>query len=247
MKIKLFVTYEIQYFELGIFSFNSYVYYLSRGFIASTYAFNLPTRAFNHATRALSLLTRGFELVTFFFLFIRTYISTNYTKLKEIKIYIYKYIQNYTHTKSNPYCSSQQIRYIKHWYRRWKKNFQFLIPVKMHQKDISQETSDSSNLLLSLMKRIEDVIILKFISLEKLFLPNNKACTISISLIFRISELIELRSSKRAFRWFEKLNKKLIGVFCFKGTRAQWVQCILKIMFKFMFSEMAETNTKTCQ
>ena len=107
MKIKLSVTCEIQYSELGIFSFNSYVYYLSRGFIAST-------RAFNHATRALSLLTRGFELVTFFFLFIRTYISTNYTKLKEIKIYIYKYIQNYTHTKSKPYCSSQQIRYIKH-------------------------------------------------------------------------------------------------------------------------------------
>ena len=71
MKIKLFVAREIQYFELGIFSFNSYVYYLTRGFIASTRAFNLltrafnlPTRAFNLATRAFSLLTRGFELVT---------------------------------------------------------------------------------------------------------------------------------------------------------------------------------------
>ena len=58
-------------FELGIFSFNSYVYYLTRGFIASTRAFNLitrafnpPARAFNLATRAFSLLTRGFELVT---------------------------------------------------------------------------------------------------------------------------------------------------------------------------------------
>ena len=65
-------------FELGISSFNSYVYYLTRGFIASTRAFNLltrafnlptrafnlPTRAFNLATRAFSLLTRGFELVT---------------------------------------------------------------------------------------------------------------------------------------------------------------------------------------
>ena len=58
-------------FELGIFSFNSYVYYLTRGFIASTRvfnlltrAFNLPTRAFNLAARAFSLLTRGFELVT---------------------------------------------------------------------------------------------------------------------------------------------------------------------------------------
>ena len=58
-------------FELGIFSFNSYVYYLTRGFIASTCAFNLltrafnlPTRAFNLAARAFSLLTRGFELIT---------------------------------------------------------------------------------------------------------------------------------------------------------------------------------------
>ena len=64
MKIKLFVAREIQYFELGIFSFNSYVYYLTRGFIASTRAFNLLTRAFNLATRAFSLLTREFELVT---------------------------------------------------------------------------------------------------------------------------------------------------------------------------------------
>ena len=71
MKIKLFVAREIQYFEPGIFSFNSYVYYLTRGFIASTRAFtlrtrafSLPTRAFNLATRAFSALTRKFELVT---------------------------------------------------------------------------------------------------------------------------------------------------------------------------------------
>ena len=71
MKIKLFVALEIQYFELRIFSFNSYVCYLTRGFIASTRAFNLPTHAFNletrvfsPTTRAFSLLTRGFELVT---------------------------------------------------------------------------------------------------------------------------------------------------------------------------------------
>ena len=51
-------------FELGIFSFNSYVYYLCRGFIASTGAFNLLTRALNLATRAFSLLTCRFELVT---------------------------------------------------------------------------------------------------------------------------------------------------------------------------------------
>ena len=64
MKMKLFVAREIQYFELGIFSFNSYVYYLTRVFIASTRAFSLPARAFNLATYAFSVLTREFELVT---------------------------------------------------------------------------------------------------------------------------------------------------------------------------------------
>ena len=78
MKIKLFVARETQYFEFGVFSFNSYVFYLTRDFIASTRAFNLPirafnlptrafdlaTRAFSLASRAFSLLTRGFELVT---------------------------------------------------------------------------------------------------------------------------------------------------------------------------------------
>ena len=48
MKIKLFAAPEVQYFELSwVFSFNSYVYYLTRGFIASTHAFHLLTRAFN--------------------------------------------------------------------------------------------------------------------------------------------------------------------------------------------------------
>ena len=78
MKIKVFVAREIQYFELGIFNLNSYIYYLTRGFIASnrvfnlltrafslpSRAFNLPTRAFNLLTREFELLTRGFELVT---------------------------------------------------------------------------------------------------------------------------------------------------------------------------------------
>ena len=42
---KLFVAREIQYFELRIFSFDSHVCYLTRGFIATIRAFNLPTRA----------------------------------------------------------------------------------------------------------------------------------------------------------------------------------------------------------
>ena len=66
-----FVTCKTNIFKLGIFSFNSYVYYLNLGSIASTRVFNLLTRAFsvptrviNLATRAFSLLTRGFELTT---------------------------------------------------------------------------------------------------------------------------------------------------------------------------------------
>ena len=64
MKIKLFVARETQYFELGILSFNSYVYHLTSGFIASTRAFNLATRAFSLLTRGFELVTREFELVT---------------------------------------------------------------------------------------------------------------------------------------------------------------------------------------
>ena len=79
-------------FELRIFSFNSYIYYLTRRFIASARAFNLlthdfnlptrafslPTRDFNLATRAFSLLTRGYELVTrvLFFHFLLKCINT---------------------------------------------------------------------------------------------------------------------------------------------------------------------------
>ena len=62
--MKLFVAREIQYFELGIFSFNSYVYYLTCGFIASTRALNLLTRSYNLQTRAFSLPNRAFNLAT---------------------------------------------------------------------------------------------------------------------------------------------------------------------------------------
>ena len=55
---------EIQCFELGIFSFNSCIYYLTRGFIASTRAFNGLSRAFNLPTRAFSLPTHAFNLAT---------------------------------------------------------------------------------------------------------------------------------------------------------------------------------------
>ena len=64
MKITIFVAREIQHFEIGIFSFNSYVYYLTRGFIAPTRAFNLLTCAFNLAIRAFNLATRTFDLAT---------------------------------------------------------------------------------------------------------------------------------------------------------------------------------------
>ena len=64
MKIKLFVAREIQNFELRVFSFNSYVSYLTRGFISWTGAFNLLTCAFSLLTRGFELLICGFELVT---------------------------------------------------------------------------------------------------------------------------------------------------------------------------------------
>ena len=51
-------------FELGIFCFNLYVYYLTCDFFVSGSAFEIPTRAFNLATRAFTLLTRVFKLVT---------------------------------------------------------------------------------------------------------------------------------------------------------------------------------------
>ena len=56
-------------FELGIFSFNSYVSYLTRDFNLLTRTFNLPTRAFSLLTRGFELVTRGFELVTRILLF----------------------------------------------------------------------------------------------------------------------------------------------------------------------------------
>ena len=67
MKIKNFVGREIQYFEIGIFSLNSYVYYLTRGFIASTRAFNPLIRAFNLPALAFNLLTHAFNLATYTF------------------------------------------------------------------------------------------------------------------------------------------------------------------------------------
>ena len=63
-KLKSFVTRKIKYFEPGFFSFNSYVYYLTRGFNLLTRASNLETRAFSLLTRGFELVTRGFELVT---------------------------------------------------------------------------------------------------------------------------------------------------------------------------------------
>lgn len=54
----------LYYFEVAIFSFNLYVYYLARGFIASTCTFNLRNHTFNLAIHAFTLLTCRFELVT---------------------------------------------------------------------------------------------------------------------------------------------------------------------------------------
>ena len=84
----------------------------------------------------------------------------------------------------------------------------------MHQKGFSQEESDSSNLLLSLMKQIEDVIILKFISLEKPILPNNKTWTISFSLASSASR----EQGHNGFNVFWKLRLNLCSLRWLKPT-----------------------------
>ena len=58
------MTRKMYHFELGIFSFNSYIYNWTLGFTSSTRAFDLLARAFNLATRTFNVLTRAFELVT---------------------------------------------------------------------------------------------------------------------------------------------------------------------------------------
>ena len=67
MKMNFFLALEIQYFELRIYPFNSYVYNVTRMFtrIALTRAFNLLTCAFNLPTRAFGLPTRAFNLFIF--------------------------------------------------------------------------------------------------------------------------------------------------------------------------------------
>ena len=58
------VARTVSFDTVRIFSFHSYVYYLTRGLIASTRAFNLQTHAFNLPTRAFNLGTRVFSLLT---------------------------------------------------------------------------------------------------------------------------------------------------------------------------------------
>ena len=117
MKIKHFAAREIQFFELRIFFFNSYVCYLTLGFIASfrvfilvTRAFNLPTRAFSLLTRGSGLATRGFELVTrsskllFYF---STYVLCIYfvfTKKSHDLISLFKPIYTLKETRNSYFC-----------------------------------------------------------------------------------------------------------------------------------------------
>ena len=70
MKLKFFSNLWNLIFLTGIFSFNSHVYYLTRGFIASTRASDLLTCACNLSIREIGLLTCGFEFVTHGFEFV---------------------------------------------------------------------------------------------------------------------------------------------------------------------------------
>ena len=97
--MKLFVALEIQHFQLKIFSFNSYVYYVTRGFIATTRAFDLLTRAFNLATRAFSPVTRGFELV-FYFSITEAYSGVfNNGSYNDITFFFFNFILQYFSAK----------------------------------------------------------------------------------------------------------------------------------------------------
>ena len=73
MKLKFFSNLWNLIFLTGIFSFIfflSHVYYLTRGFIASTRASDLLTCACNLSIREIGLLTCGFEFVTHGFEFV---------------------------------------------------------------------------------------------------------------------------------------------------------------------------------
>ena len=58
------MTCGILFFECKGCFFNSYVYYLTCGFIASTRTFNLPARVVNLLNRGFNLPTCAFNLVT---------------------------------------------------------------------------------------------------------------------------------------------------------------------------------------
>ena len=55
---------EFNILNSEFFSFNSYVYYLTLGFIGLACTFNLVSRAFSLVIYEFELVTRGFELVT---------------------------------------------------------------------------------------------------------------------------------------------------------------------------------------
>ena len=62
--LRAYISEVLTGFELGIFTFNLYVYNLTRGVIASTCTLSFPIRAFGFLTRAFEPVTRRFEVVT---------------------------------------------------------------------------------------------------------------------------------------------------------------------------------------
>ena len=81
------------------------------------------------------------------------------------------------------------LRVMSHFATSNEQRVKSYASVEICQKGISEKQSDPSNLLLSFMKKTEDVMIERFISLVKP-LPNNKTRTTSLSLIFWVSEII---------------------------------------------------------
>ena len=131
MKINILVSREIQYFEIGIFSFNSYVYCLSNSWF---YCSNLNswTRGFEPVTRGFEPVTRELQLVTrvLFFHYESGPISGLVQHFRKISLRLFKkYVLN-----SLTWCSDNPTFFPDH---KWPPSFP--PPLNIINKNLSNE------------------------------------------------------------------------------------------------------------
>ena len=91
------------------------------------------------------------------------------------------------------------------------------------------------------------MVMLRSKSLVKPLLLDNNIWITSFSFIFRISKLIALRLSKRTVRRWEKFLQRMKKWQVSTASREQgpqWVLRILKIMFKFTFTDTAKPRRR---